>query len=101
MEQIYSHVDPQVLGHQVIRLGDITDRHNVRTDDQFLQLATLRMNSGHTFRAHQHIWKSAPVDLIIATLTPADYESRLPYIEENYQRADHSGNKMPICALKM
>jgi len=29
-------------------------------------LATLRMNSGHTFRAHQHIWKPTPVDQIIA-----------------------------------
>ena len=66
MEHVYSRVDPTILCHQVIRLGDITDRHNVSTDAQFLQLATLRMNSGHTFRAHQHIWKPTPVDLIIA-----------------------------------
>ncbi len=26
-------------------------------EDQFLQLATLKMNSGDTFRSHQHIWK--------------------------------------------
>ena len=66
MEQIYSQVDPEVLCHQVIRLEGIKDRHNVSTDDQFLQLATLRMNAGHTFRAHQHIWKPAPVEQVIA-----------------------------------
>lgn len=66
MEQIYSKVKPDVVCHQVIRLDDITDRTNVSTDDQFLQLATLRMPAGHTFRAHQHIWKPAPVDQIIA-----------------------------------
>jgi cupin fold WbuC family metalloprotein len=66
MEQIYSRINPDVLCHQVIRLSDIKDRHNVSTDDQFLQLATLRMNKGHTFRAHQHIWKPAPVSEIIA-----------------------------------
>jgi len=66
MEQIYSRVKPDVLCHQVIRLSDIQDRHNVSTDDQFLQLATLRMNKGHTFRAHQHIWKPTPVSEIIA-----------------------------------
>jgi hypothetical protein len=27
------------------------------------------------------------LEQIVSTLTPADYESRLPYIEENYQRA--------------
>ncbi len=66
MEQIFSQVNPEVLCHQVIRLTDIKDRHNVSTDDQFLQLATLRMPAGHTFRAHQHIWKPTPVKEIIA-----------------------------------
>ena len=66
MEQIYSRVDPQVLCHQVIRLNEITDRTNVSTDDQFLQLATLRMDTGHTFRPHRHIWRPTPVDQIIA-----------------------------------
>ena len=66
MEHVYSKVDPKVLCHQVIRLDDIQDRHNVSTDDQFLQLATLRMNTGHTFRAHQHIWRPTPVSEIIA-----------------------------------
>lgn len=66
MEQIYSKVDPTVLCHQVVRLDDIQDRHNVSEDHQFLQLATLRMQAGHTFRPHQHIWRPTPVDQIIA-----------------------------------
>jgi hypothetical protein len=32
-------------------------------------------------------WNIDQLEQIIATLTPADYESRLPYIEKNYQRA--------------
>lgn len=32
-------------------------------------------------------WNIEQLEHIIANLTPADYESRLPYIEENYQRA--------------
>jgi len=32
-------------------------------------------------------WTIEQLEHIIATLTPADYQSRLPYIEENYQRA--------------
>ena len=32
-------------------------------------------------------WTIEQLEHIIATLTPADYDSRLPYIEENYQRA--------------
>jgi hypothetical protein len=32
-------------------------------------------------------WTIEQLEQIVSTLTPADYESRLPYIEENYQRA--------------
>jgi len=66
MEQIYSKADPKILCHQVIRLDDIQDRHNVSSDDQFLQLATLRMPAGHTFRAHKHIYRPTPITEIIA-----------------------------------
>jgi cupin fold WbuC family metalloprotein len=66
MEQIFSKLNPTVLCHLVNRLADVTERTNVSTDDQFLQLATLRMPKGHTFRAHQHIWKPTPVESMIA-----------------------------------
>jgi hypothetical protein len=32
-------------------------------------------------------WTIEQLEHIVATLTPEDYLSRLPYIEENYQRA--------------
>ena len=66
MEQIYSKVNPQVLCHLINRLTDVQGRTNVSADHEFLQLATLRMNAGHTFQAHQHVWKPAPVDRVIA-----------------------------------
>lgn len=66
MHKIYSRLDPNKLCHLVHRLNEITDRTNVSDDHQFLQLATLRMNAGQTFRPHQHIWKPAPTPQVIA-----------------------------------
>jgi cupin fold WbuC family metalloprotein len=57
MERIYSNVDPRVLLHLVNRLSDIHNRTDVAPDDQFLQLATLRLSQGTTFKPHKHIWK--------------------------------------------
>jgi cupin fold WbuC family metalloprotein len=66
MEQIYSKCNPGVLLHLVNRLTEITERTNVSEDSQFLQLATLRMPKGHTFKAHQHIWKPVSTEQCIA-----------------------------------
>jgi cupin fold WbuC family metalloprotein len=60
MKQIYSKVDPAKLLHLVHRLDEISGRIEVAPEDQFLQLATLRMEKGRTFRPHQHIWKPSP-----------------------------------------
>lgn len=57
MIQIYSKGPSPKLLHQVSRLDEIVSRENRSDNHQFLQLATLRMNEGHTFRPHQHIWK--------------------------------------------
>ena len=57
MEHVYSKLDPKILCHQVIRLSDITDRHNVSTDDQFLQLATLDIPFEHiSTSGNPHLW---------------------------------------------
>ncbi len=66
MHKIYSKLDPNKLCHLVHRLQEIQDRTNVSDDDQFLQLATLRMSAGQTFRPHQHIWKPSPTEQVIA-----------------------------------
>jgi cupin fold WbuC family metalloprotein len=57
MEQIYSNVEPGLLLHLVNRLADINGRTDISPDDQFIQLATLRMEKGTTFKPHKHIWK--------------------------------------------
>ena len=58
MEQIYSNVNPGVLLHLINRLEDINGRTDICPNDQFIQLATLRMKQGTTFKPHQHIWKA-------------------------------------------
>ena len=60
MKYIYSKKDSNKLLHLINRFDEITERTNVAPEDQFIQLATLRMNEGKTFKPHQHIWKPAP-----------------------------------------
>lgn len=66
MHYIYSRVDPDKLLHMVHRIDEIQARTNVAPDSQFIQLATLRMSKGTTFRPHQHVWKPAPRERVIA-----------------------------------
>lgn len=66
MYKIYSRIEPTKLLHLVNYFGEITERTDVCDNDQFIQLATLRMPAGKTFRPHQHIWKAAPRDRVIA-----------------------------------
>jgi cupin fold WbuC family metalloprotein len=66
MHKIYSRVDPAKHLHTVFRCSDIEGRVEVADSDQFLQLATLRMEKGKTFRPHQHIWKPAVRQSVIA-----------------------------------
>lgn len=66
MYDIYSKVDPEKLLHRINRLEEITSRTNVCDDHQFIQLATLKLDGGQSFRPHQHIWRPTPVEQIIA-----------------------------------
>jgi cupin fold WbuC family metalloprotein len=66
MYDIYSKVNPEKLLHRINRFEEITSRTDVCDDHQFIQLATLKMEAGKTFRPHQHIWKPTPVEQIIA-----------------------------------
>ena len=66
MKYIYSKKEPDKLLHLINRLDEITERTNVAPDDQFIQLATLRMEKGKTFRPHQHIWKDSARGKVIA-----------------------------------
>ena len=66
MKHIYSKVDPSRLIHIINRLDEITARTDVAPEDQFIQLATLRMDSGKTFKPHKHTWKPSSREQVIA-----------------------------------
>jgi hypothetical protein len=55
MEKIYSKIEPDKLLHIVYRMNDIDGRTNIAPEDEFLQLASLKMPKGQTFKAHKHI----------------------------------------------
>ncbi|NQV77192.1 MAG: hypothetical protein HQ490_02420 [Lutibacter sp.] len=55
MEKIYSKIDPTKLLHLINRLNEIDGRTDVAPVEEFLQLATLKMKKGQTFKAHKHI----------------------------------------------
>lgn len=66
MKLIYSKKEPNKLLHLINRFEEIVERTNVSPEYQFIQLATLRMNEGKTFKPHQHIWKDSPTKKVIA-----------------------------------
>lgn len=57
MEKIFSTIQENKLLHIVNRLKEINSRSDIIPDNNFLQLATLKMERGKTFRPHKHIWK--------------------------------------------
>ena len=62
----YSKIDPEKLLHLITRCDEIEGRTDVAPASEFLQLATLRMEKGKTFRPHKHIWKPASKLEVIA-----------------------------------
>lgn len=46
MKQIFSKIDADKLLHIINRCNEIVERTNVAPDNQFLQLATLRLKKG-------------------------------------------------------
>ena len=58
MLKIYSKAKPGLLLHIVHRKEDfVAPRDDIVNEDQFIQLACLRMDSGKTFKPHRHVWK--------------------------------------------
>jgi hypothetical protein len=55
MEKIYSKIKPSLLLHLINRLNEVEGRTDIAPADEFLQLATLKMKKGQTFKAHKHI----------------------------------------------
>ena len=55
--KIYSKIKPKTLLHLVYRLEDFNSREDIAPVEEFLQLASLRLDSGKTFLPHKHIEK--------------------------------------------
>lgn len=55
MDKFYSRIELNVLLHIVYRLHEVNGRTNIASDDEFLQLASIKMQKGQTFKAHKHI----------------------------------------------
>ena len=67
MHKIYSKVEPNTLLHIIHRKEDfVNSREDIIPAENFLQLATLRMENKKTFRPHKHIWKQPDSEQIIA-----------------------------------
>ena len=64
MDKIYSKVKPGTLLHMVNKLEDIEGRTDIAPESEFLQLATLKMEKGKTFKPHKHILKDGEKEVI-------------------------------------
>ena len=66
MKKIYSRVEEGKLLHIINRYDEIESRTDVAPENEFLQLATLKMEKDKTFRPHKHIWKPCQNPQVIA-----------------------------------
>ena len=65
MIKIYSKMVPNMLCHMVLRKKEIVEeRTDIISAENFLQLSTLNMPKGKTFRPHKHIWKPGEEEVI-------------------------------------
>ena len=55
MEKIFSKIEAGTLLHLIYRLNEVEGRTNISPDNEFLQLASIKMKKGQTFKAHKHI----------------------------------------------
>ena len=64
--KIYSKLNSNKLLHIVYRRESIVnEREEIVEPNNFIQVCSLNMKKGRTFRPHKHIWKSGP-EMIIA-----------------------------------
>ena len=57
MKKIYSSVDSSNLLHIILRKEDIqSERMNIIDDQEFLQLAPMKLPKGKTFLPHKHVY---------------------------------------------
>tara|TARA_B100000963_G_scaffold80683_1_gene68658 strand:- start:14915 stop:15328 length:414 start_codon:yes stop_codon:yes gene_type:complete len=64
MKKIYSNIQPNKLLHIVTSVDEIkSGRIDVVPEEEYLQLAILKMNKGKTFLPHKHITKEKITDI--------------------------------------
>ena len=67
MIKIYSKCEPGKLLHLINRFDEIDGRTDIAPEEPFIQAATIKFpQGGKKFRTHQHIWKPAPREQVIA-----------------------------------
>jgi cupin fold WbuC family metalloprotein len=65
MIKLHSKFDSNKILHIVYKKKDIVkDREDIISPDNFLQLSSLKMNSGKTFRPHKHVYKKGEETVI-------------------------------------
>ena len=65
LKKYYSATDSSKLLHMVCRTNYVSmKRTDVVEEDEFLQLAILKMEQGKTFAPHKHIFKEVPPEAI-------------------------------------
>ena len=53
--KIYSKVKPEILLHFINRFDEIiNERHNLVSDENFIQCAAMKLPKGKTFEPHKH-----------------------------------------------
>lgn len=64
MRAIYSRVKPRTLLHMVNRMSEVdSPRQNLTPDEEYLQVAAMKMDKGKTFRPHKHLPLERTTDL--------------------------------------
>ena len=65
MIKIYSNYDVDKLCHIIIKKEEINSkRKDIIPEENFLQLSTLNLEDGTTFKPHRHIWKEGEKKVI-------------------------------------
>lgn len=64
MEKIFSKLENNVLLHIIYRKEDIVSfRDNITPEEEYLQVASIKMQNGRTFKAHKHIHQERYTDI--------------------------------------
>ena len=64
MKKIYSKLDKEVLLHIIYRLDDLKKgRIDIAPENEFLQVAALKLENGKTFKPHKHIEKEKTTNI--------------------------------------